>query len=241
MSQPAASAATIEVLWRPGCPYCARLRRGLRRAGVPTLERDIWADPAAAAQVRAVTGGDETVPTVLVGRRALVNPAVADVLAAVRAERPDVAAEVVGSVHPVAPGGLRAAIGWTLALTVLWLLLAAWRPATTWHLGPLFVAAAAPWLVGQGLRTGDRRAVSRLAAAAGVGLLVAATATAALEVAGLLRGPTVLGFPAPWTEALALAGAGAALAAVPGLLRALRRPAEVAFRGAGDEAGERTS
>jgi NAD(P)-dependent dehydrogenase (short-subunit alcohol dehydrogenase family) len=52
MSQPASSAATVEVLWRPGCPYCARLRRGLRRAGVPTVERDISADPAAAAHVR---------------------------------------------------------------------------------------------------------------------------------------------------------------------------------------------
>jgi hypothetical protein len=91
------------------------------------------------------------------------------------------------------------------------------------------------------VRPGQRRGVPSLATASGAGLLVAATATWGLEAAGLLRGPTVLGFPAPWTEALTLAGVGAALAAVPGLLRALRRPSEVPGMGAGDEAGEGTS
>jgi glutaredoxin len=241
MSQPAASAATIEVLWRPGCPYCARLRRGLRRAGVPTLERDIWADPAAAAQVRAVTGGGETVPTVLVGGRALVNPSVADVLAAAGQKRLDDGAGAVASVPETAAAGARAAAGSTLVVTALWILLAVWRPATTWHLGPVLAAAAAPWLIGQDVRTGNRRAVPRLAVASGAGLLLAATATGALEAVGPRSNPTVLGFPTPWTEALALAGAGAALAALPGLLRALRRPAEVPVMGAGDEAGEGTS
>jgi glutaredoxin len=54
---PAAATARIEVLWRPGCPYCSRLRAGLRRAGISTVEHDIWSDPAAAARVRAATGG----------------------------------------------------------------------------------------------------------------------------------------------------------------------------------------
>ncbi len=36
------SSAVIEVLWRPGCPFCARLRGELARAGVATTERDIW-------------------------------------------------------------------------------------------------------------------------------------------------------------------------------------------------------
>ena len=224
MVQPPAPAATIEVLWRYGCLYCTRLRWGLRRAGVPTVERNIRMDPAAAALVRSITGGDETVPTVLVGTQALVNPSVADVLAAAGWERPDEAPEALGSVPPPAPApsaGLRSAAGWTVAAVLLWMLLAAWRPTTTWHLGPVLVAAAAPWLVGQDLRSGDRRALPRLATAAGVALLVAATATTALSVTGLLRGPTVLGFPTPEAEALALAGVTAIVAAVPGLRRAL--------------------
>ena len=36
--------AVIEVLWRPGCPFCMRLRRELTRSGVITTERDIWSD-----------------------------------------------------------------------------------------------------------------------------------------------------------------------------------------------------
>ena len=78
----------IEVLWRPGCPFCSRLRRALRRRAIPTTEINIWEDPAAAARVRAVTGGDETVPTVFVGNVALVNPSVREVADAVTAELP---------------------------------------------------------------------------------------------------------------------------------------------------------
>ena len=155
-------------------------------------------------------------------------------------ERPDDAAQAVGSVPP-APPGARAAAGWTLAGALLWFLLTAWRPTTTWHLGPVLVAAAAPWVIGQATRAGDRRVVLRLAVAAGAGLLVAVTAGAALQAAELLRGPTVLGFPTPWTEALALAGASAVLAVAAGLLRALRRPAEAPCTSAGEAAEEGTS
>ncbi|MEV4656607.1 hypothetical protein [Micromonospora sp. NPDC049301] len=35
---------------------------------------DIWQDPAGAAAVRAIAGGNETVPTVVLGDRAVVNP-----------------------------------------------------------------------------------------------------------------------------------------------------------------------
>jgi mycoredoxin len=75
-SEPVAAspAATITVYWRPGCAFCGRLLRWLDRAGVPTTRRNIWEDPEAAAVVRAVTGGDETVPTVVVGQHAMVNP-----------------------------------------------------------------------------------------------------------------------------------------------------------------------
>lgn len=85
----------VEVLWRPGCPFCVNLRRGLRRRGVTTTEVDIWADRDAAERVRAVTGGDETVPTVFVGSRALVNPSVRAVVAAIEHEFPDRASEML--------------------------------------------------------------------------------------------------------------------------------------------------
>jgi mycoredoxin len=62
------------IYWRPGCPYCARLRWGLRRMKVAVEELNIWTDPAAAAFVRSVNGGDETVPTVVVAGVTLLNP-----------------------------------------------------------------------------------------------------------------------------------------------------------------------
>ena len=72
---PAAGAAPeVVVYWRPGCPYCVRLRRGLHRAGVPTREVDIWSDADGAAFVRHHAEGNETVPTVDVAGTVLVNP-----------------------------------------------------------------------------------------------------------------------------------------------------------------------
>jgi hypothetical protein len=59
------------------------LRLGLRGARVPAEWVNIWEDRAAAARVRAITGGDETVPTVVVGTRAMVNPSARQVIAAV--------------------------------------------------------------------------------------------------------------------------------------------------------------
>jgi len=84
----AGAPGTVRVYWRPGCPYCAMLRLGLRRWRLPVEEINIWEDPAAAAAVRAITGGDETVPTVVAGTKAMVNPSARQVIAAVRAELP---------------------------------------------------------------------------------------------------------------------------------------------------------
>lgn len=61
-------------MWRPGCPFCYLLRRGLKRAGIATTEVNIWENPEAAARVREAAGGNETVPTVFVAGQALVNP-----------------------------------------------------------------------------------------------------------------------------------------------------------------------
>lgn len=78
----------VRVYWRPGCPFCTVLRLGLRGARVRAEWVNIWDDRAAAARVRAITGGDETVPTVVVGTRSLVNPSARQVIAAVRAGQP---------------------------------------------------------------------------------------------------------------------------------------------------------
>ena len=72
--------ARVIVYWRPGCGYCSRLRRGLRRARVVTEEIDIWSDAQGAATVRSINAGDETVPTVVVGVVTLTNPTVREVL-----------------------------------------------------------------------------------------------------------------------------------------------------------------
>lgn len=72
----------IVVYWRPGCGFCSMLLRGLDRAEVTYRMVNIWDDPEAAAFVRSVARGNETVPTVAVGEIAMVNPSVKDVLAA---------------------------------------------------------------------------------------------------------------------------------------------------------------
>ena len=69
------------VYWRPGCPFCLRLRASLGRDARRLHWVDIWSDPAGAATVRAATGGDETVPTVVFAGEAHVNPAPARVRA----------------------------------------------------------------------------------------------------------------------------------------------------------------
>lgn len=66
--------AAVEVFWRPGCPYCASLRRDLARRGVSATWRNIWADEAARAVVRAANAGNETVPTVRIGQETFTNP-----------------------------------------------------------------------------------------------------------------------------------------------------------------------
>ncbi|WP_155372915.1 glutaredoxin domain-containing protein [Catellatospora vulcania] len=62
------------VYWRPGCQFCLRLRVRLGSAASRAHWVDIWRDPDGAAAVRAVTGGDETVPTVVVAGQPHVNP-----------------------------------------------------------------------------------------------------------------------------------------------------------------------
>ena len=71
-------AKQITVYWRPGCGFCARLFSQLESNDIAHERINIWEDSAAAAYVRSVADGNETVPTVKVGSQALVNPTLAE-------------------------------------------------------------------------------------------------------------------------------------------------------------------
>jgi glutaredoxin len=62
------------VFWRPGCPYCVRLRLRLGRTARRLHWVDIWRDEAGAELVRGANDGNETVPTLLVAGRPYTNP-----------------------------------------------------------------------------------------------------------------------------------------------------------------------
>jgi mycoredoxin len=64
----------VDFYWRPGCGFCSSLHRQLSRDGVELTMHNIWEDPDAAAIVRQATGGSETVPTVGIAGRYMVNP-----------------------------------------------------------------------------------------------------------------------------------------------------------------------
>ena len=88
LAHPSADNSEITVYWRPGCPFCSSLRRGLHRAGLPFREVNIWDDPNAAAFVRSIARGNETVPTVSVGKVNLVNPSARRVIEVATNETP---------------------------------------------------------------------------------------------------------------------------------------------------------
>jgi mycoredoxin len=48
----------VEVFWRPGCGFCAALRRDLKRRGIASSWHDIWSDESARAYVRSVNAGN---------------------------------------------------------------------------------------------------------------------------------------------------------------------------------------
>lgn len=79
----------VIVYWRPGCPFCSRLRADLHQAGLSVTEVNIWQDLQAAATVRTMAGGNETVPTVTVGNRAMVNPSAKQVIDALDRVAPE--------------------------------------------------------------------------------------------------------------------------------------------------------
>jgi glutaredoxin len=74
----------VVVYRRPGCPYCVLLTVQLRVARIGFRSVNVWRDAAASDFVRRHNGGDELVPTVLVGTSILRNPTLGQVRAAAR-------------------------------------------------------------------------------------------------------------------------------------------------------------
>lgn len=74
----------VIVYWRPGCTFCMRLRLVLFLRRLRPRRVNIWQDPDAAAFVRSVAGGNETVPTVVIDGQAVVNPSPRRVVEAMR-------------------------------------------------------------------------------------------------------------------------------------------------------------
>jgi mycoredoxin len=64
----------VVIYWRPGCVFCLRLRGALGRDRRTARWVSIWADEDAAAYVRSVNDGNETVPTVVIDGVPHTNP-----------------------------------------------------------------------------------------------------------------------------------------------------------------------
>jgi len=205
----------VTVYWRPGCGFCHILRRELDRAGVTRDEVNIWEDPAAAARVRSVARGNETVPTVFVDDRALVNPTLTEVLNALgrREADPDPVGAQAHGRRPGARGVL-----WSLAAAAAWVALATASPTTTYHLAAPIAALAWPAV----LRSDGAHARWRDGALAALGgLIVALGTTLLLAARGLLDGLALSGGTAT-TEAVLLTMPAALIGLV---LARPRRPA----------------
>ena len=93
----------VVVYWRPGCAFCGRLLRWIDRNQVAVQRHNIWEDPDAADAVRAITGGDETVPTVVIGTLQLVNPSPRALSTALGTHAP----HLLPTSHPEAAPGAR--------------------------------------------------------------------------------------------------------------------------------------
>lgn len=84
-ADPPGAGPEVTLYWRPGCVFCLRLRLVLRWHRLSVNQVNIWAEPDAAAFVRSVADGNQTVPTVVIDGHPTVNPAPSQVVAALRA------------------------------------------------------------------------------------------------------------------------------------------------------------
>ena len=73
-------ALRVDFYWRPGCGFCGQLHRQLSHYEIEMTMHNIWEDAEAAAFVRGVAGGSETVPTGVAGGQSMVNPSAWQVL-----------------------------------------------------------------------------------------------------------------------------------------------------------------
>ena len=78
----------VVIYWRPDCVYCLDLLLRLKFTALRYRKVDIRKDPDARAFVRSVADGNETVPTVVVAGRAMVNPSKRQLIEAVQAHAP---------------------------------------------------------------------------------------------------------------------------------------------------------
>lgn len=88
IAQHADDTADVVIHWRPGCGFCSSLLRGVEKTPLRYDTVNIWEDEEAAAFVRSVADGNETVPTVRVGGVALVNPTAGQLLQAAAEHAP---------------------------------------------------------------------------------------------------------------------------------------------------------
>ncbi|MCX4564574.1 glutaredoxin domain-containing protein [Streptomyces phaeochromogenes] len=88
MSTSLAKKDGIVVYWRPGCPFCLKLRIQLWFVRLRHTTVNIRQDSVAADFVRSVADGYETVPTVTVAGRPIVNPSLRHLRATVREYAP---------------------------------------------------------------------------------------------------------------------------------------------------------
>lgn len=93
----------VDFYWRPGCLFCVSLEKQLGRAGIEFEPHNIWDEDDAAGFVRSVARGSETVPTVVIGDVALVNPSAGQVFATMQEVAPHLLPE---GFEPPAPRGL---------------------------------------------------------------------------------------------------------------------------------------
>jgi glutaredoxin len=115
---------TVLVYGRPGCPGLRPVLNLLQKAGVPYDYVDVREDADAAARLRAMAGGYESVPTVVLpGGRVLVEPGTIGLRRALQE------AGLVGeALTPAAAvqAGLSNRVYWVLALIALALIIAVW-------------------------------------------------------------------------------------------------------------------
>jgi hypothetical protein len=99
---------------------------------------------------------------------------------------------------------VRSAAAAAVGLALVWIIAAAVRPTSTYHLAPILVAGVVPILARR-----PERSAAFLATSAAAGAVVASAAALALTGFDLLRGPTLLPYGGAFAEALTFALVGA--------------------------------